>query len=158
RAMILARAGSFAATVAWMPSASRTFFTYSATRVSLPGGSVVSRRTSAWKWRMVSSLTLDQSGVWAARGRQKASRRTLRMRPVYQPGRGRIGPRMNTDEHGWPKLSRREWMAGIFAMATAQGQEAPVIPGKRPMILHNDRPEDLETPLKYYDSWLTPND
>ena len=32
------------------------------------------------------------------------------------------------------------------------------IPGKRPMILHNDRPEDLETPVRYFDSWLTPND
>jgi DMSO/TMAO reductase YedYZ molybdopterin-dependent catalytic subunit len=26
------------------------------------------------------------------------------------------------------------------------------------MILHNDRPEDLETPLRYFDSWLTPVD
>ena len=26
------------------------------------------------------------------------------------------------------------------------------------MILHNDRPEDLETPLSYFDSYLTPND
>ena len=26
------------------------------------------------------------------------------------------------------------------------------------MILHNDRPEDLETPLRYFDSYLTPND
>jgi DMSO/TMAO reductase YedYZ molybdopterin-dependent catalytic subunit len=26
------------------------------------------------------------------------------------------------------------------------------------MILHNDRPEDLETPVKYFDSWVTPND
>ncbi len=26
------------------------------------------------------------------------------------------------------------------------------------MILHNDRPEDLETPLSYFDQWLTPND
>jgi DMSO/TMAO reductase YedYZ molybdopterin-dependent catalytic subunit len=24
------------------------------------------------------------------------------------------------------------------------------------MILHNDRPEDLETPVRYFDSWLTP--
>ena len=30
-----------------------------------------------------------------------------------------------------------------------------VIPGKRPMILHNDRPEDLETPLPYFDTYLT---
>ena len=26
------------------------------------------------------------------------------------------------------------------------------------MILHNDRPEDLETPVKYFDSWVTPID
>ncbi len=26
------------------------------------------------------------------------------------------------------------------------------------MILHSDRPEDLETPVEYYNSWLTPND
>lgn len=26
------------------------------------------------------------------------------------------------------------------------------------MILHNDRPEDLETPLTYFNEWLTPND
>jgi sulfite oxidase len=36
--------------------------------------------------------------------------------------------------------------------------EAVTIPGKRPMILHNDRPEDLETPLKDFDSWVTPVD
>ncbi len=32
------------------------------------------------------------------------------------------------------------------------------IPGKRAMILHNDRPEDLETPLAYFNQWITPND
>ena len=26
------------------------------------------------------------------------------------------------------------------------------------MILHNDRPEDLETPVPYFDTWLTPTD
>ena len=26
------------------------------------------------------------------------------------------------------------------------------------MILHNDRPEDLETSVKYFDSWVTPID
>jgi DMSO/TMAO reductase YedYZ molybdopterin-dependent catalytic subunit len=26
------------------------------------------------------------------------------------------------------------------------------------MILHNDRPEDLETPVRYFDSWITPID
>ena len=44
-------------------------------------------------------------------------------------------------------------------MAAASGASAAddsvVIPGKRPMILHNDRPEDLETPLQYFDTYLT---
>jgi sulfite oxidase len=49
----------------------------------------------------------------------------------------------------------------MFAMAAvAQGQTPEVIsiPGKRAMILHNDRPEDLETPLSYFNQWQTPND
>src|SRR2546423_868465 len=54
--------------------------------------------------------------------------------------------------------TRRRWVAAMFAMTAARGQDTPVIAGKRPMILHNDRPEDLETPTRYYDSWLTPND
>jgi DMSO/TMAO reductase YedYZ molybdopterin-dependent catalytic subunit len=33
-----------------------------------------------------------------------------------------------------------------------------VIAGKRSMILHNDRPEDLETPVDLYNSWITPTD
>ncbi len=50
-------------------------------------------------------------------------------------------------------------MASLFALAAAaQAQEAVTIPGKRAMILHNDRPEDLETPLSYFDRWLTPTD
>ena len=36
--------------------------------------------------------------------------------------------------------------------------DGTAIPGKRPMILHNDRPEDLETPLQYFDTWVTPVD
>jgi DMSO/TMAO reductase YedYZ molybdopterin-dependent catalytic subunit len=58
-------------------------------------------------------------------------------------------------------------IASAFAVAAlgAKGEAAPpqaaeeivVIPGKRPMILHNDRPEDLETPVKYFGEWLTPN-
>jgi DMSO/TMAO reductase YedYZ molybdopterin-dependent catalytic subunit len=43
-------------------------------------------------------------------------------------------------------------------MAALRSQDSVVIAGKRPMILHNDRPEDLETPVEYFDSWLTPND
>jgi DMSO/TMAO reductase YedYZ molybdopterin-dependent catalytic subunit len=56
-------------------------------------------------------------------------------------------------------ISRREILASVFtATALAQAQDVVTIPGKRPMILHNDRPEDLETPLRYFDQWLTPND
>lgn len=46
---------------------------------------------------------------------------------------------------------------GFAAAAQARGADDNVaFPGKRPMILHNDRPEDLETPVKYFDSYLTP--
>jgi sulfite oxidase len=56
-------------------------------------------------------------------------------------------------------LNRRELFASMLAAGLARAADEPVaIPGKRPMILHNDRPEDLETPLKYFDSYLTPND
>jgi sulfite oxidase len=48
---------------------------------------------------------------------------------------------------------------GIAAAAQARGADDPVaIPGKRPLILHNDRPEDLETPVKLLESYLTPVD
>src|SRR5579871_4844180 len=60
------------------------------------------------------------------------------------------------------KLNRREIFAGLIAAAAAPrgraADDSVAIPGKRPMILHNDRPEDLETPLRYFDSWLTPVD
>lgn len=50
-------------------------------------------------------------------------------------------------------------LASLLAVAAAaEAQEAVTIPGKRAMILHNDRPEDLETPLAYFDQWQTPND
>src|SRR6185312_2869404 len=57
------------------------------------------------------------------------------------------------------KVNRRELLA-YFAGAAglARAQELVTIPGKRPMLLHNDRPEDLETPASYFDTWLTPND
>ena len=55
--------------------------------------------------------------------------------------------------------TRRTAMASLLAMAAvAQAQDSVTIPGKRAMILHNDRPEDLETPLAYFDQWQTPND
>src|ERR1700722_15194213 len=58
--------------------------------------------------------------------------------------------------------SRREMLAALFVAAastqTAAADDSVAIPGKRPMILHNDRPEDLESPGAYFDSWLTPID
>jgi sulfite oxidase len=58
--------------------------------------------------------------------------------------------------------NRRELLA-LFSAVAASGlaraaDDPVVIPGKRPMIVHNDRPEDLETPLTYFDSWITPVD
>ena len=59
--------------------------------------------------------------------------------------------------------TRRDLFATLLSAATATrlahgADDAVIIPGKRPMIVHNDRPEDLETPLRYFDSWLTPVD
>lgn len=56
-------------------------------------------------------------------------------------------------------FSRREAIASVLAVPLLGGaQEAVTIPGKRGMLLHNDRPEDLETPLEYLNTWITPND
>ena len=59
-------------------------------------------------------------------------------------------------------LNRREALVSLLvATASAQGQDtSPVVtfPGKRSMIVHNDRPEDLESPIEYLNSWLTPTD
>lgn len=54
------------------------------------------------------------------------------------------------------KPNRREVFLALAAAAAARAaDDAVAIPGKRPMILHNDRPEDLETPLRYFDQYLT---
>jgi len=60
-------------------------------------------------------------------------------------------------------FSRRRLFATLASAAvTSQfvkaADEPVTIAGKRPMILHNDRPEDVETPVRYYDSWVTPID
>ena len=56
--------------------------------------------------------------------------------------------------------NRRQIFALLAAAAAPQVKcaDSTAIPGKRPMILHNDRPEDLETPLQYFDTWITPID
>src|ERR1041385_3867735 len=59
------------------------------------------------------------------------------------------------------RSNRRQMLAALVAAAARRGRGADdgiAIAGKRPMILHNDRPEDLETPLRYFDSWVTPVD
>ena len=62
------------------------------------------------------------------------------------------------------RSNRRELFAALLSAAVAtklaKGADDPpvTIAGKRPMILHNDRPEDLETPVRYFDSWITPVD
>src|ERR1022692_2860764 len=60
-------------------------------------------------------------------------------------------------------FTRRNLFATLASAAVsrqlAHGADDPVaIAGKRPMILHNDRPEDLETPVRYFDAWITPVD
>lgn len=58
--------------------------------------------------------------------------------------------------------NRREVLTLLFSAAGARvsfaDEDTVTVSGKRPMILHNDRPEDLETPVRYFDSWLTPAD
>jgi DMSO/TMAO reductase YedYZ molybdopterin-dependent catalytic subunit len=57
------------------------------------------------------------------------------------------------------RWTRRKWMAAIAAPAFAQTTARPLVfPGKRPMLVHNDIPEDLESPPEYLDTWITPND
>ncbi len=56
------------------------------------------------------------------------------------------------------RSTRRDWLFYLAAAGLAGAQNTVTIPGKRPLIVHNDRPEDLETPARYYDTWITPND
>src|SRR5215471_2452745 len=59
------------------------------------------------------------------------------------------------------QANRRELFAALVAAAAAHratAAEGVMIAGKRPMIVHNDRPEDLETPVKYLETWVTPVD
>lgn len=55
-------------------------------------------------------------------------------------------------------LTRRHLLA-LAAASPAFPQSGPlIVPGKKPMIVHNDFPEDLESPAGYLASWITPND
>ena len=56
-------------------------------------------------------------------------------------------------------VSRRSALRGLAAApALAASGQVVTIPGKRPMLVYNDFPEDLETPAEHFKSWLTPND
>ena len=65
----------------------------------------------------------------------------------------------NRKGNAWSRTSRRKLLA-CFALspALASAKDLITVPGKRPLLLHNDRPEDLETPASYFSSWITPND
>lgn len=55
-------------------------------------------------------------------------------------------------------LTRRQLLAATAAAPLAAQQGEFVLRGKKPMIVHNDFPEDLESLPEYLASWITPND
>jgi DMSO/TMAO reductase YedYZ molybdopterin-dependent catalytic subunit len=56
------------------------------------------------------------------------------------------------------RLTRRRLLA-VAAAAPALAQSGTlIVPGKKPMIVHNDFPEDLESLPEYLSTWITPND
>ena len=78
-------------------------------------------------------------------------------------------PAKAIQDQSFVNLSRRQCLLSLSAIVTvslinpldlrAQELNEPVrIPGKKSLLVHNDYPEDLETPLHYFDSWMTPND
>ncbi|MEZ5401730.1 MAG: sulfite oxidase [Bryobacteraceae bacterium] len=54
--------------------------------------------------------------------------------------------------------TRRRLLAAAVPLGSLSGQTAGTltVPGKRPMILHNEFPEDLEALPEYLDTWITP--
>src|SRR5262249_1982330 len=65
----------------------------------------------------------------------------------------------NKSSNGNMMLTRREVFAALCAAGVARGSEEAIsVSGKRSLIRHNDRREDLETPVQLLDSWLTPTD
>ncbi|MCS7024033.1 MAG: sulfite oxidase [Bryobacteraceae bacterium] len=57
-------------------------------------------------------------------------------------------------------ISRRTWvpLAAIGFAKTLRAQKELTVAGKKPLLVLNDFPEDLETPAEYFDRWITPND
>src|SRR4051812_28693811 len=110
-----------------MPSLSRTCFRYSTARVSLPGGLLVSMRTSAWKCASVSaSIAFQSIGVWARTGAMKMVERTARNSirvvmiadGILPPGGDhRVYPR------GWSDGGRRAASSALAAAAYAQPRD-----------------------------------
>jgi sulfite oxidase len=78
------------------------------------------------------------------------------------PGARIMGPMTEIEWKSRARTSRRRLfgslLASAAALAVARAEDANLIPGKRPMLLHNDFPEDLETPANYFKDWLTPTD
>jgi DMSO/TMAO reductase YedYZ molybdopterin-dependent catalytic subunit len=66
-----------------------------------------------------------------------------------------MNDRLSTRRISW---TRRNLLAAAAAFGPLQAQETAAfkIAGKRPMILHNDFPEDLEALPEYLDTWVTP--
>jgi len=67
-------------------------------------------------------------------------------------------PVCDIESSSMTRLTRRQLLAAAAALSAARAQDAPAIPGKRPLIMHSDRPEDLETPNEALETWITPND
>ncbi|MCC6539095.1 MAG: sulfite oxidase [Bryobacterales bacterium] len=55
-------------------------------------------------------------------------------------------------------MNRRLFLGASLATTAASPAQEFRFPGKRPMIVHNDFPEDLESLPEYLSSWITPND
>ncbi|MEZ5354250.1 MAG: sulfite oxidase [Bryobacteraceae bacterium] len=63
------------------------------------------------------------------------------------------------DRQSW-MWTRRKLLTAAASLGSLRAQTAPsfTVAGKRPMILHNEFPEDLEALPEYLDTWITPYD
>src|SRR5438132_9438495 len=77
---MLARPGADSPASKGTPSASRTFFSHSTPRLSLPGGLVVSMRTYSASLAVASALTLSQSIAGGAASTANAGSQNHAMR------------------------------------------------------------------------------
>jgi len=76
---------------------------------------------------------------------------------------------MIVDEQEFERMSRRRFLAqaaggAVFALTAgglwslARGTDATDRPADRPFITRVERPQDVETPVSAFTSWITPND